>query len=193
MFKADIDLVNEQVRKYGLLEPMVDLGGLAKPTIADYAITIRTGNQQARYITLPNGARPFDAIDPMYLILNPEKGDPPIEDLSKKYGRAAFGTVVCLNVIEHVVNPFEVFLSLNVLTRKGGLVIISTVFSFPYHPSPIDYWRFSPECLKMLANSVGFQVLEAGWHLTVLANEGIQEIHTGEPQEVRAVYITMRR
>lgn len=194
MFKDDIALVTEQVEKYKVhaLTPMADLGGLAKPTIADYSITMRTGNQMARYVALPNGARPFDHLDRNYKIFNPEQGDPPIEELPTEWS-GALGTIVCLNVIEHVVNPFAIFKAFRKLLRKGGLAIVSTVFSFPYHPSPRDYWRFSPDCLRMLTQYADLVVLEADWRLTILANQGIQEIHTGEPQEVRSVYVTLTK
>lgn len=192
MFLDDIHLVTEQIGKYGLRSPMVDLGGLAKPTIADYTITIRTGDQKARYLQLTNGARPFDHIEPNYLILNPETGDPGIEDLPLNYDEK-FGTAVCLNVIEHVVNPFDIFNAIYQIMQRGGLVVISTVFSFPYHPSPRDYWRFSPDCLRMLGESVGFEVLEAEWRLKILADQGVKEIHTGEPQEIKSVYVTLRK
>lgn len=192
MFLDDIRLVTEQIEKYGWQAPMVDLGGLPKPTIADYDITIRTGVQRDRYITLPNGARPFDAIDPQYMVLNPEHGHAPIEDLPIEFPEV-FGTAVCLNVIEHVVNPFEIFDAIYQMMQSGGLVIISTVFSFPYHPSPRDYWRFSPDCLRMLAEGAGFKVLECDWRLKILADAGVKEIHTGEPQEIKSVYVTMRK
>lgn len=190
MFKDDIALVREQIAKHGLLQPMVDLGGLAKPTIADYDLTIQSGDQHARYIRVPG--RPFDDVDPVYLILNPEHGDPAIEDLPRSYYEY-FGTAVCLNVIEHVENPFEIFDAIYRIMRPGGLVIISTVFSFPYHPSPRDYWRFSPDCLRMLAAYAGFEVLDCDWRLTITADQGVREIHTGVPQEVRSVFVTARK
>lgn len=190
MFYDDIRLVSEQVIKHKGRTPFVDLGGLAKPTIADYDITIRTGDQHARYITLD--ARPFDELDPNYMILNPEQGDLAIEDLPLKYPNA-FATAVCLNVIEHVVNPFQVFDAIYQIMRQDGLVVVSTVFSFPYHPSPRDYWRFSPDCLRMLAEGAGFEVLECNWRLNILADAGVKEIHTGEPQEIKSVYVTMRK
>lgn len=192
MFLDDIHLVREQFKKYAPKGPIVDLGGLANPTIADYRITIQTGNQHARYITLPNAARPFDDIAPGYLILNPENGDPPIEALPKTY-RGYFGTAICLNVIEHVENPFTIFDAFRKIMQPGGLLIVSTVFSFPYHPSPRDYWRFSPDCLQMLAEYAGLKTLEAHWRLTIYADQGVREIHTGVPQEIKSVYITMRR
>ncbi len=190
MFLDDIDLVDQLVDRYGLVKPLADLGGLERPTVADYAITLRTGRQRDRYIQLPG--RPFDHLDPDYLVLNPEHGDPPIEALPRTRA-GAFGTVVCLNVVEHVVDPFAVFAGLAGVLAPGGLLIVSTVFSFPYHPSPRDYWRFSPDCLRMLAERVGLAVLEADWRLQIHGGMGIQEIHTGEPQEIRSVYVCARK
>jgi len=39
MFWDDILLVTGQIEKYGYRSPMVDLGGMEHPTIADYALT----------------------------------------------------------------------------------------------------------------------------------------------------------
>lgn len=190
MFLDDIRLVTEMVNKYRALalKPTVDMGGLAKPTIADYDITIQTGNQRARYVKLEEGVRPFDHVDPDYVILNPEKGDAPIEESSTQMWEH-WGTIICLNVVEHVENPFRVFEALRMMLQLHGLLIVSTVFSFPYHPSPRDYWRYSPDCLKMLCEVSGLKVLEADWRLTVTADKGVKEIHTGEPQEIRSVYV----
>lgn len=194
MFLDDIRLVTEMTTKYAALalKPTVDMGGLAKPTIADYDLTIKTGDQRARYVYLANNARPFDHIDPDYVILNPEKGDAPIEEVSATMWEH-WGTIICLNVVEHVENPFRVFEALRMLLQLKGLLIVSTVFSFPYHPSPRDYWRYSPDCLKMLCETAGLKVLEYDWRLTVTADKGVKEIHTGEPQEVRSVYVVATR
>lgn len=192
MFWDDIKLVTEQVEKYGLRKRFVDLGGCERPCIADYDLTIATGDQGARYLTLSQ--RPFDHIDPDYLVLNPEKGDPSIEDLPYSYPND-FGTAVCLNVIEHVENPFRVFNALYQTMKPDGLLIVGTVFSFPYHPSPRDYWRYSPECLQLLAESAGFRVLECDWRNVITADRGVRTTTPGndEPQEIRSVYATMTR
>jgi|GEM_PF-1005678 len=190
MFWDDIVLVTEQIEKYGLRRPFADLGGLENPCIADYELTILTGDQQARYVSLEQ--RPFDHIDPDYIILNPEKGDPPIEDLPSRYSDA-FGTAVCLNVIEHVENPFEVFSALFQVMKQDSLLIVETVFSFPYHPSPRDYWRYSPDCLKHLGTRAGFTVLEAAWRIDIPADKGIRNTQNGSPQEIRSVYAALAK
>ena len=176
MFLEDVRLVERQIAKYGLLKPLVDLGGQANPVCADYSRL-----PDSPFIKL-NG-RPFDHIDPAYLILNPEKGDAPIEQM----GDEQYGTVLCLSVLEHVENPFDVFDGLYECLAPGGLLILSTVFSYRYHPAPVDYWRFTPACLKMLAERAGFDVLEWDWHVRALL---MQE---GEYNLVRAVYVTARK
>lgn len=190
MFWDDIKLVTEQIEKYGLRKPMADLGGLEQPCIADYELTMATGDQNARYVSLAQ--RPFDHIDNRYMVLNPERGDPVIEDLPGKYSDT-FGTAVCLNVIEHVQNPFEVLYALFRIMRPNGLLIISTVFSFPYHPSPLDYWRYSPACLRYLAEKSGFIILECDWRLNLHAGQGILNTQNYEPQEARSVFITLSK
>ena len=190
MFWDDIKLVTEQVEKYGLRTPFADLGGMERPCIADYDLTIASGDQGARYVHLTQ--RPFDHIAPDYVILNPEQGDPFIEDLPYQYA-GAFGTAVCLNVLEHVQNPFRVMAALYQLLREGGMLILETVFSFPYHPSPNDYWRFSPDCLRYLAETAGFTVLECDWRLSISADKGVLNGQNGEPQEIRSVFATLAR
>lgn len=190
MFWDDIKLVTEQIEKYGLRMPFVDLGGLEKPCIADYDLTIATGDQNARYVSLKQ--RPFDHIDTKYTVLNPSNGDPYIEDLPYTYTNA-FGTAVCLNVIEHIQNPFRVFAAMYQVMKSNCLLIIETVFSFPYHPSPNDYWRYSPACLRYLSEMAGFKVLECDWRLSIPADRGILNGQNGEPQEIKSVYVVLTK
>ena len=191
MFYDDIRLVTEQINKYGLKLPMVDIGGLSDTSAADYEITKKTGIQDARYVTLKQ-KRPFDHIDIGYKVLNPDMGAPYIEKLPNIYSNY-FGTLVCLNVIEHVYNPFEIFDAIYKIMKDDSLAIIETVFSFPYHPSPIDFWRYSPDCLKYLAEKSKFIVLEHGWRMIMHANEGILNTQDNSPQEVKSVYIVLSK
>lgn len=190
MFWDDILLVTEQIEKYGFRDKFADIGGLEHSGVADYDLTIATGDQMARYVDL--NQRPFDHIDRKYQIINPDKGDPDIEDLPYTCNNA-FGTAVCLNVIEHIRNPFRVFSALYQVMQQNSLLIIETVFSFPYHPSPLDYWRYTPDCLKYLSENAGFKVLECGWRMSIPADKGILNIQNNEPQEIRSVYITLTK
>lgn len=189
MFWDDIVLVTETVGRYGLRPPFVDIGGLVRPCIADYRITRETGSQN-RYLVL--SARPFDHIDPGYRIINPAYGDPPLEELPYT-DRDGFGTAVCLNVLEHVANPFRAFRALWQIMKRDSLLVVSTVFSFPYHPSPADYWRFTPDALRLLADDAGFVTLECDWRLHVPVEWGVRDLNTGEPQLIRSVYAVLTK
>lgn len=192
MFLADIHLVEKMIVKYGMLEPFVDLGGLTARdvTVADYKRTLASGVQKDRYLKLERD--PFAHIVGKYRIFNPQYGDPPIEEMLPKY-EDLFGTAVCLNVIEHVINPFEVFKAIYAMMLRGGLVIVTTVLNFPVHAAPRDFWRYTPDCLRMLGEYAGFEVLEADFHLIIYGDAGIKEIHTGVAQEVMADYIVLRK
>ena len=176
MFLDDVVLVTEALREYGLLKPMVDLGGQASPVCADYTLL-----PESPFVKLEG--RPFDRIDPSYTILNPELGHPPIEDMTE----AKWGTVLCLSVLEHVENPFAVFDGLYRSLLPGGLLILSTVFAFRYHPAPEDYWRFTPSCLRMLAEKAGLTVLDCGWRVKALL------VQNDEYNLVRSVYVIARK
>ena len=190
MFWDDIVLVTEQVEKHGLRQPFVDLGGMIRPCIADYSLTRDSGEQGDRFTYL--GQRPFDHIDPEYEIFNPDKGSLLIEDLPYS-NREAFGTALCLNVLEHVENPFRVFAALYQIMKPDSLLVVSTVFCFPHHPSPNEFWRFTPECLQYLAQNAGFTVLEGGWRLDVPAEWGILDLQTQRLQQIKSVYVTLTK
>jgi SAM-dependent methyltransferase len=63
-------------------------------------------------------------------------------------------------ILEHIEDPqAAVDESLRVL-KKGGIAILTTVFIMPYHPSPIDLMRFSPDYLKRMHSR--FSRVDAG-------------------------------
>ena len=107
--------------KYHFKPILLDAGGLKEPTIADYEISIKKAihielddskgtkyhttiphpEQNDRYVHM---RRPWSFIDSSYMILNPEYGDPYIEDLPQKYSDY-FNTIILVSVFEHVSNP----------------------------------------------------------------------------------------
>jgi len=83
--------------------------------------------------------------------------------------RSRFDLVYCFDTLEHVSNPFLFCEHLVDITRPGGYLYVSTVFQWPYHPSPEDYFRFSPDGLRELfcspANRLHeeVEVIWCGW------------------------------
>lgn len=206
MFKKDIDLIKRLHTEYGLTGPLLDAGGLENPAIADYEISAKkaieiqvscgTGSravrvphhvQDDRYVKI---RRPWEFIDPNYLILNPEAGGPFIEDLPALYPEK-FSTVITVSVFEHVNDPYKVSDAIFKIVSPGGYFINSAPFLFPYHPSPEDNWRFSPIALRRIHERSGFTWIEGDFHIKHSTLEGIGDTNPGNflaPQAVWASY-----
>lgn len=67
----------------------------------------------------------------------------PVED-------ASFDVVLCTQVLEHCDDPAQAVRELHRVTRPGGRVLASTHGVQVYHPSPVDYWRWTHEGLHRL-------------------------------------------
>ena len=67
----------------------------------------------------------------------------PVED-------ASFDVVLCTQVLEHCDDPAQAVRELRRVTAPGGRVLASTHGVQVYHPSPVDYWRWTHEGLRRL-------------------------------------------
>jgi SAM-dependent methyltransferase len=54
-----------------------------------------------------------------------------------------FDAVTCDQVLEHIPEPERVAREFMRVVRPGGLVHIASPFVFPWHPSPLDYTRWT--------------------------------------------------
>ncbi len=71
-------------------------------------------------------------------------------------GGKRFGTIFCLSVLEHCRQPFKMCENIAKLLEPGGVVYVSAPFSWEFHGYPSDYWRFTPEGLKVLFPGLEF-------------------------------------
>lgn len=83
--------------------------------------------------------------------LNPD-GTVPLPDQS-------FDAVLSTQVLEHVQDPAVYVAECFRLLRPGGRLLLSTHGIFPYHPDPVDLWRWTCEGLRREVQSAGFQVV----------------------------------
>jgi SAM-dependent methyltransferase len=67
----------------------------------------------------------------------------PVED-------ASYDVVLCLQVLEHVLDPAAAVRELWRVVRPGGRVLLSTHGVYPLHPNPHDLWRWTNEGLEHL-------------------------------------------
>src|SRR5471032_2619517 len=61
-----------------------------------------------------------------------------------------FDVVLCTQVLEHSDDPAQAVRELRRVTAPGGRVLASTHGVQVYHPSPVDYWRWTHEGLRRL-------------------------------------------
>lgn len=72
----------------------------------------------------------------------------PVEALPVDDG--AFDVVLCTQVLEHCDDPAAAVRELHRVTKPGGRVLASTHGVQVYHPSPVDYWRWTHAGLERL-------------------------------------------
>ena len=87
-----------------------------------------------------------------------------ITDCRAEIPDESFDVVLSCDVFEHIDRPWLAAAEIARMLRPGGIAITRTVWAWRNHPCPIDYWRFSPECLEFLFAPL--ECLEKGYDLS---------------------------
>jgi SAM-dependent methyltransferase len=74
----------------------------------------------------------------------------PFAEVDSTFKGERFGTIICMSVLEHCVQPFAMADNLVRLLKPGGRVIVSVPFAWCFHGYPSDYWRFTHEGIRAL-------------------------------------------
>ncbi|HOM17487.1 MAG TPA: methyltransferase domain-containing protein, partial [Thermoguttaceae bacterium] len=74
----------------------------------------------------------------------------PFEQIDARLGGRRFGTIFCMSVLEHCRSPQRMAENLTRLLRSGGVLFVSAPFAWKFHAYPNDYWRFTPEGVRLL-------------------------------------------
>ena len=72
----------------------------------------------------------------------------------------SFDVIISTDCYEHVDWPREVTREAFRVMKPGGVFYLTTVFIFQIHGYPDDYWRFTPNCIRLLLEDAGFDVVE---------------------------------
>jgi SAM-dependent methyltransferase len=71
----------------------------------------------------------------------------------------SFDAVLSTQVLEHVEDPGRYLAECFRVLRPGGRLLLSTHGIFPYHPDPVDLWRWTCGGLTQQVESAGFQIV----------------------------------
>jgi SAM-dependent methyltransferase len=93
--------------------------------------------------------------NPKAQICIPENGKLPLADESFDY-------VTSFQVLEHVPTPREYLTEAYRLLKRGGKLFLTTNGSWPYHPTPEDYHRWTRQGLIHEIKSAGFDIESTG-------------------------------
>jgi SAM-dependent methyltransferase len=75
---------------------------------------------------------------------------------------SSVGTVLALSTFEHVPHFWRGLAEVHRVLRPDGALLLAAPFHFHIHSYPSDYWRFTPEALKLLLADYPSKII--GWH-----------------------------
>lgn len=113
-----------------------------------------------------HGIAPFVPADVKVetLDIDPASGATHIADIcacNTSIPSGSYDHIVCTEVLEHTLRPFEAAAELHRLLRPGGHLFVSSPFGFRIHgPSP-DCWRFTEQGLRSLLSAFEIVKVEA--------------------------------
>ena len=73
---------------------------------------------------------------------------------------AGADTLLLTSVMEHLEQPERALAECRRLLRPGGHLIMTAPFIWPVHEQPRDFFRYSPDGLRFLLESAGFELVE---------------------------------
>lgn len=80
-------------------------------------------------------------------------------DLPAVFGPGSFDLVLCTEMLEHVVDWRPCIAAMvDVLAPNGKLLLTTRSPGFPYHPFPIDTWRYSVQAVQDILLRAGLIV-----------------------------------
>lgn len=103
--------------------------------------------------------------------LRPGPGVDEIQDLhSLALPDQSIGSAILFDTVEHVREPWRALAEVHRCLKPGGLLLMSSVWYFPIHAYPDDYWRFTAS---------GFSTLLQDFHSLSVGMCGLKRLpHT---------------
>ena len=70
-----------------------------------------------------------------------------------------YESILCNAVLEHVADPEQSMLEFYRLLKTQGYLVVSVPFLQPFHPTPMDFRRYTSTGLQQLGESTGFKLI----------------------------------
>jgi SAM-dependent methyltransferase len=84
-----------------------------------------------------------------------------VQNILRQYGHAAFGVVICTEVLEHVREWRTAISQLKHVLKPTGVLLLTTRSKgFPYHGYPHDFWRFECHDLEAIFGDLEIEAVE---------------------------------
>lgn len=120
---------------------------------------------------------PYTGVD-----AQPGPGVDLVADVNGSTELPAARTALCISTLEHTPDPFGMAKAITRALEPGGRLVVCVPFAHAYHGHPSDYWRFTPNGVKVLFGS------HIRWHFVYLIgslNRTIKFGSTGWEQRLR--------
>lgn len=111
----------------------------AETRVGDFGGSTKVGGDTVRDALASGGLRNFHVVDL-------DTG----HDLMRPYRGQKFDLGLCMNLLEHVPNPFTVAKNVREALNPGSLLFVSVPWVWELHDFPRDYWRICPDGLVEL-------------------------------------------
>ena len=154
------DLRNMRIRR--LFSPaLLCLDKAFVPLVSQYmrgaCLDIGCGDQPYRNLIESQGIR-YESVD----IEARSEGVNYIADIHDMeiVPKERFDCAICLEVLEHVANPFVAVAEIAKVLRSDGILILSVPHLSRVHEAPHDYFRYTQYGIRSILESNGFDVVE---------------------------------
>ena len=75
------------------------------------------------------------------------------------FKNAAFDSIICNQVLEHVQRPDSFLSEIHRITKPGGHLLLTTPFLWGEHEKPLDFQRYTSHGIQLLLENYNFQIV----------------------------------